>query len=295
MKRVLALLFAASVAHADPPAPYDYTIDPAPLYSKQTAIELVAGTWTAASVYAYFAWFRHATRTTAPIFTLEGFGVNTYAGGADKLGHFWAGHMFSYVTTEALAHGGFRTLPSSIIGFGLSQLFGTISEYKDSLHYQFEYGDIIANASGALFNILLENWPALDRAIDLRLDYWPTTEYLRLLRHGNVDGAQDYSGQSYLFAVHLRAIPGLDSPWLGWTKYVDAVVGFETRNYAPMPDDPSAIPRQTLYGGFAIDMQAVLETVFPDSTGRRVGHGFLEFASVPFTTVRLEEVSRTAR
>ena len=111
---------ARTRVHAEPPAPYDYTIDPAPLYSKETAVGLVAGTWGAASVYAYFAWFRHATRTTDPMFTLEGFGVNTYAGGADKLGHFWAGHMFSYVTTEALVHGGFRTLPSSVVAFGLS-------------------------------------------------------------------------------------------------------------------------------------------------------------------------------
>ena len=135
-----------------------------------------------------------------------------------------------------------------------------------------------------MFNILLENWPELDRLIDLRLDYWPTTEYLHLLRHGNVDGAQDYSGQSYLFAVHLRAIPGLDSPWLGWTKYVDAVVGFETRNYAPMPDDPNAIRRQTLYGGVAIDMQAVLEAVFPIRPGAASVTASLEFVSVPFTT-----------
>ncbi|HET9989531.1 MAG TPA: DUF2279 domain-containing protein [Kofleriaceae bacterium] len=295
MKLVLVLVFvlAAPIAHADPLPPAVSDAEPEPLYSKDTAIVLVAGTWAAASTYAYFAWFRHATRTTDPLYTLEGFGVNTYAGGADKLGHFWAGHMFSYLTTEALVHGGYRTLPSSLVGFGLSQLFGTISEYKDSLHYQFEFGDIIANCSGALFNVLLENWPALDRLIDLRLDYWPTTEYLRLLRHGNIDGAQDYSGQSYLFAVHLRAVPGLDSPWLGWSKYVDAVIGFETRNYAPMPDDPSAIRRQVLYGGFAIDMQAVLEAVFPDSTGRRVGHGVLEFVSVPFTTVRLEELTRS--
>ena len=290
VKALVVLLFTASIAHAQP---YDYTIDPEPLYSKETAVALVGGTWAAASTYAYFAWFRHATRTTDPIFTLEGFAANTYAGGADKLGHFWAGHMFSYLTTEALVHGGFRTLPSSIIGFGLSQLFGTVSEYKDSLHYQFEYGDIIANASGAIFNILLENIPTLDRLIDLRLDYWPSTEYLRLLRHGNVDGAQDYSGQSYLLAVHLRAVPGLDSPWLGWTKYVDAVIGFETRNYAPLPDDVNAKPRQTLYGGIAIDMQAVLERLFPDTTGRRVGHGFLEFVSVPFTTIRFEELSRS--
>ena len=71
------------------------------------------------------------------------------------------------------------------------------------------------------------------------------------------------------------------------------MIGFETRNYAPLPEDPSSLRRQTLYGGIAIDMQAVLERVFPDSTGRRVGNGALEFVSVPFTTLRFAELSRS--
>ena len=115
MKRVLVLVLATRSRRRLRAAPYDYTIDPAPLYSKRDRRRARRRHVGAASVYAYFAWFRHATRTTDPMFTLEGFGVNTYAGGADKLGHFWAGHMFSYVTTEALVHGGFRTLPSSIV------------------------------------------------------------------------------------------------------------------------------------------------------------------------------------
>jgi len=283
VKRLIIVMLLASTAHADP--------EPEPLYSKETSVAIVAGTWTLASTYAYFAWFRNATRTTDPMYTLEGFGVNTYAGGADKLGHFWAGHMFSYVTTEALVHGGYATLPASWIGFGLSQVFGTVSEYKDSLHYQFEFGDIIANCSGALFTVLLENEPALDRLLDFRVAYWPTHEYLRLLGHGNVDGAQDYSGQSYMLGIHLRAIPGLDdSPW---TRFADVVVGFESRNYAPAPDDPNAIRRQVLYGGVAVNMQAVLEALFPDTTGRRIGSGVLEFVSVPTTTLRLGELSRS--
>lgn len=284
---ILLALALARVAHAD-------ADEPEPLYSRTTAIAAVAGTWGAVSVYAYYAWFHDATRTTEPLFTLEGFGVHTYAGGADKLGHFWAGHTLSYMTTEALVHGGFRTLPSSIIAFGLSQLFGTVSEYKDSLHYQFEYGDILANASGAIFTILLENIPALDRLIDLRLDYWPSHEYLRLVKHGNIDGAQDYNGQSYLLGIHLRALPGLAaSPWTRWSKVVDLVVGFETRNYAPLPDDPNATRRQVVYTGFAVDMQAVLEALFADSVGRRVGHGVFELVSIPGTTLRLVEASRS--
>ncbi|CAN5646871.1 hypothetical protein BH11MYX1_BH11MYX1_35120 [soil metagenome] len=285
MNRLVLLLALTGVAHAE---------EPEPLYSRTTAVAAVAGTWGAVSVYAYYAWFHHATRTTDPVFTLEGFGVNTYAGGADKLGHFWAGHMLSSVTTEALVHGGFRTLPASIIALGLSQLFGTVSEYKDSLHYQFEYGDIIANVSGALFTVLLENVPALDRLIDLRLDYWPSREYLALAKHGNIDGAQDYSGQSYLLGIHLRAIPGLtDSPWTRWGKFADIVLGFETRNYAPAPEDPNAIKRQVLYTGLAVDMQAVLEALFHDSIGRRIGHGVFELVSIPGTTLRFVELGRS--
>jgi len=285
VKRWLVLLALTSLAHAD---------EPEPLYSQTIAVAAVAGTWGAVSVYAYYAWFHNATRTTDPLFTLEGFGVNTYAGGADKMGHFWAGHMLSYVTTEALVHGGFRTLPSSIIAFGLSQLFGTVPEYKDSLHYQFEYGDVIANASGALFTVLLENVPTLDRLFDFRLEYWPSHEYWKLVKHGNIDGAQDYSGQSYMVATHLRAIPGLtDSPWTRWGRFADVVIGFETRNYAPLPADPSLLKRQVLYTGLAVDMQAVLEALFRDSVGRRIGHGVFEFVSIPDTTLRFVELSRS--
>jgi hypothetical protein len=280
MKRLVLLMLLASTAHADP--------DPEPLYSKETGAAIVAGTWGAVSVYAYFAWFRNATRTTHPIYTLEGFGVNTYAGGADKLGHFWAGHMLSYATTEALVHAGYDTWASSWIAAGLSQVFGTVSEYKDSLHYQFEYGDIIANCSGALFTVLLENVPKLDRLFDFRVEYWPTHEYLRLLGQGNVDGAQDYSGQSYMLGLHLRELD--DSKW---TRFVDVVVGFETRNYAPMPDDPNAIKRQVLYGGVAINMQAVLDALFDDTTGRRIGDGVFEFVSIPYTTLKFPELSRS--
>lgn len=288
MKRIFILIALARIARAGDDA------QPEPLYSKTTGAALIAGTWGAVSVYAYFAWFRHATRTTDPIYNLEGFGVHTYAGGADKLGHFWAGHMLTYATTEALTHAGYRVLPSSLIALGITQAFGTFSEYKDSLHYQFEFGDIIANCSGAIFTVLLENIPKLDRLFDFRVEYWPTHEYLRLLRHGNVDGVQDYSGQSYMLALHLReALPS--SPWLGWGKYVDAVVGFETRNYAPAPDDPTAIPRQVLYLGASIDVQAVLDHFFADSLGRQIGKGVAEFVTLPDTTLRFGELYREAR
>jgi hypothetical protein len=37
----------------------------------------------------------------------------------------------------------------------------------------------------------------------------------------------------------------------------------------------------------------VLEALFRDSLGRRIGHGVLEFVAVPGTTLRFAEVSRS--
>jgi hypothetical protein len=273
--------------------PETVTTSPRPLYSKRLAATAFALTYATIGTWAYFAWFYGKKGTDHPLYTLEGFGVNTYAGGADKCGHFWGSYMLSRVTTEALVAGGWRRLPSSLVAVGISQVIFTLSEVKDSFIYQFEYGDIIANVSGAGFALLTENVPIIDRLFDFRLQYIPSREYLHLLRHGNIDGFQDYSGQSYMLAMHLSGIPGfVDQPWGWWGRYVDVVLGFETRNYAPQPDDLTQPRYQRLYGGIALNMQGVLRSLFKDSTGRRLGIGAFEFVSIPGTTFRYFEASR---
>lgn len=262
-------------------------------YAKPLAAGGVALTYAAFSTWAYFAWFRgKQSRGIGP--TIDGFGVDTYAGGADKLGHAWASYALSRGTTALLVHAGWQRLGSSIVSAGLSQFFFTWSEYEDSFVYQLEISDLIANVTGAALAVLMDNAPALDRLLDFRLEYFPSADYRRTVREdGNIDVAQDYSGQSYLLALHLGAVPGLTAPAaLRWAGYVDVVAGFETRHYLPVPE-PAVAPTQRLYLGIALDVQAVLRAAFCDSTGRRIAHGVAEYVSVPFTTWKALDATRS--
>src|SRR5690242_10266221 len=68
------------------------------------------------TIWSYFAWYYD--KPALPEFKVGGdgyFGEDTYAGGADKLGHLWANLALSRGTTELLRWGGWRPLPASAI------------------------------------------------------------------------------------------------------------------------------------------------------------------------------------
>ncbi len=68
-------------------------------------------------------------------------------------------------------------------------------------------------------------------------------------RGEGIDISQDYTGQSYMLAPHLGALPyDHESRALRWTEYADLVLGFQTRHYEP-GEMPVAIHRQTEYIG----------------------------------------------
>ena len=152
--------------------------------------------------------------------------------------------------------------------------------------------------TGALLAVLLENSPQLDRLFDFRFQYFPSSDYRYLVRNmpffqrGNgIDFTQDYSGQSYVLALHLREVPVVrEQPW---AQFVDVIGGFETHGFDPMPQDPSVVPRQIFYAGISVNMQGVLDALFPDSLGRRLGHGFFEVVNLPYTTLRFGEATRS--
>ncbi len=269
-------------------------VDPAPPPPRRNRAKLYAAgglalTYGLFSTYAYFAWFRGKENRGMGI-TFDGFGVTGYAGGADKLGHAWTGYLLSRATTGFLTTAGWPRLESSIVAASISQVFFTLSEFEDSLIYQFEISDVIANVAGAAFAVLMINVPAVDRLLDFRLEYVPSKDYRRTVRDdGNIDFFQDYSGQSYMVALHLDALPRMPRV-LG---FADVVVGFESRNYSPDPIDPLTAPTQRLYLGVALNVQRVLGELLCDSPGRRVGHHITEYVSLPYTTLKALDTQRS--
>jgi hypothetical protein len=226
----------------------------------------------------------------------ESFAPEAYGGGADKFGHFWGNYALTRGTTAALVAGGWPKLPSSLVSYALSEGAYLVIEIQDGIApHGFGKKDLYANILGGAMGVLFDNVPAIDRLLDFRLEYWPSTQYRKnVWRTVDFDGAQDYTGQSYMLALHLGALPGLAAhDWGYWSRFVDVAAGFEAKHYVPVEDMPTHAARQTVYAGLAVNMQGVLSHLSHDSKGRRFGRGLFEVYSLPHTTFRYLEASRS--
>jgi hypothetical protein len=256
---------------------------------KQLVLLGVAGAYAGLTLWHYYAWFHNRERKPYRIGGDGWFGKDTYAGGADKFGHFWGSAALSRVTTEVLVGGGWPRLTASLIGVGVSSFLYTVSEIKDGFYWELSPGDLIMNLAGVGFALIASNVAEIDELIDFRIEYLPSAAYLRkLAKDGNVDMFQDYSGQTYLAAFHLKGIPRLTEPdWMHWARYVDLIVGFRTRNYAPDSLDKTAPRRQYLFAAVGINLQHLLEVatghVERGPGARGVLHTTFELISVPYT------------
>jgi hypothetical protein len=284
---------------ASPEAPRDHEI---------AASLTLAGLYAGFSAWTYFAWYRKGCRPEPKpcddfLWGRDGaFGADTYAGGADKLGHAWATLALARLGTEVLHQwGGHERRASTIVGTALSEALFLGVEIRDGFSYQFSYWDFAFNTLGAALAFAQSTWPRVDELVDFRVQYFPSAQYRPRFKDGDVDVAEDYSGQTYLLALHLGGLPGLrDARWGWWSRYVDLAVGFETRGYKPEPlvdpEDPAAeIPhRQTLFLGVTLNAQGVLDRLLDRRAprARKVMHGLFEVFNLPYTTLPVLDGTR---
>jgi hypothetical protein len=262
----------------------------------------VAAVYAPFVTWEYYAWY-HGAYHQPLWFDIashdESLSAKTYAGGADKFGHAWAHYTLTRGTTEILVAGGWNHWAAGLICFGIDQLEATFSEMKDGPVWGYEIGDSISNLTGALLAVAMENFPALDALFDFRLQYWPSSAYIKLLekspttRGDGLDFSQDYTGQTYMLAFHLDELPYDHGAWyLKVLDYTDAVIGFESRHYEP--NEPTAPRFQHEYAGVAINVQALLSALLHPSRGLTIGRGIAEVYSLPYTTLRFVEHTSTA-
>ena len=265
---------------------------------------LYAGFWG----WAYLAWYRnHPEKDEHDIGRDGWFGVRTYAGGADKVGHAWATMVLARSGTALLDKGGWNRTHAALLSAGLAELLFLGVEWKDYYYYEFSPADFTFNTLGALSAIALDLSPRLDEFVDFRVEYWPSKQYLHNLFNSDSpcekrtpgqpscsrwNVAEDYSGETYLLALHLGAFHTLrDMKYGTWSKFVDVAVGFETRNYKPPPTllggpmlDEPVIRRQTLFFGVTFNAQGLIDHLMPrESKLRKAGHGVLEVLTPPWT------------
>ena len=99
--------------------------------------------------------------------------------------------------------------------------------------------------------------------------------------------AEDYSGETYLLALHLGGIHTLrDMPHGDWTRFVDVVGGFDSRHYKPPEPDPMVLRSQQWFLGVSLNAQGMFDYLLsPKSTLRTITHGLFEVTNLPYTTL----------
>jgi hypothetical protein len=245
------------------------------------SLALVGGVYASVGLIEYVARLGHAPAHPFLISDQDGyFGANTYAGGEDKLGHAWMTMTLTRLASRALRAGGWSDTGAAIVGGGLAYGLMLAHEIEDGYQYEFSPGDLMGNTAGLLLGIATELSPGLDRVIDFRVEYWPSPEYLAILANqrphtaGDLLPFQDYSGETYLLAIHNH--------WSSWTELVDFVVGFHAQNYKPNPIPPGKTQSQDLFVGVSLDVQQLFDHMRPGKV-RTIGHAVTEVLSVPAT------------
>jgi hypothetical protein len=203
--------------------------------------------------------------------------------------------------------GGFSRRKMSILSATLSELLFTSVEVKDGVYYEFSFSDLTGDTTGMVLALLLDNFPRLAEAFSYRVDYTMSEMYARKIAGDSPCAAncsrwniaEDYSGQTYLAAVHLSAFDAIRSKLGAWSRFVDVGVGFGSRNYKPNPDkDLPERPHQDLSLRVAINAKGIGDFALENRrsaaarTAKLMIDGIFEVFNFPYGSFPLLTTSR---
>ena len=274
----------------------DQLVKPAPIPAKEdhlwTGWTLVAGSYAAIGGYGYYSWSQEEDHRDF-FFKSDGwFGKDTYAGGADKVGHCFSNYLLTRSGYDILSWAGLSRDHALTASVALAALLYTAIEIKDgrTKHLGFSWNDIVADVCGNLLATALVLNPSLDRALDFRLEYYPTREYLDAVNDtGTLNPVEDYSGMTFGLWYHLSEVPGLKKvPVVSWLRFVDLGVTYGTRNYRPDPYDNGA-PRQELSAALTLNIAAIVRALAGDHAHPIVSasNWIFEYFTIPGTTLKV--------
>ncbi len=157
---------------------------------------------------------------------------NTYAGGADKLGHMYTDFVLGRGLFHLYRAYNYSRKDSVFYSFVSGSVARTIMELADGFTtYQFSAGDLLFNLLGSSSNALLLLDPKIEETFYMSWSYWPSDE-VRAGHHDAADFSTDYSGMVFGFNADvygLRRLAGQSSSH--WSDYTYLGLNYFTRNF----------------------------------------------------------------
>ena len=177
------------------------------------------------------------------------FDYDSETGGSDKTGHFYMTYLLSRVLSARMEDRGYSLEQSSLVGSLSGMLAMTLLEVGDGTsEYGFSKEDLLSDGIGATLAYLIRSNPRVDAFIDVRLEYWPTANYVK-----DGDNTTDYSGMRHLIAFQLSGFESLQRSYL---RFVEFQVGYYARGYRTIDTQPQS---QHLYAGVGISLSTLAQ------------------------------------
>ncbi|MGH8809064.1 MAG: DUF2279 domain-containing protein [Noviherbaspirillum sp.] len=275
--------YAAYASDAAPPEKEHSSMSPTPEQMQRRTLGIILGGAAALGVYGKTHWWQNGFDSGFHTASEGWFGQNTYAGGADKFGHLYMTYAVTRLFSRAYEWAGNTPDASLRMAAVMTLSAFTAVEILDGMtqKWRFSKEDAIMNAVGVGAALLLEKNPAIDRVLDLRLQYWPSPEN----RH-NFDPFGDYSGQTYLLVAKASGIPALREHH--WLRYLEFAVGYGSRGYGDPQSAVNSERSRNVYVGISLNLSEVLRDSvfrhsFEPSRPQRFTETFLEYVQVPGT------------
>ncbi len=212
------------------------------------------------------------------------FSKSTYAGGTDKLAHFYSHYTIDRISYYMYRQSGLSREDALKHSFILATSIGTLIEIGDGLsHYGFAVNDLISDMAGIGLGHLLNYDAYLDELIGLQLWWWHDDTATGQHKRGQKlrDPVDDYNNQKYVLNFRMAAIPVLRD--FTPTRYLNIDVGYFSRGFKDSPIGTQL--QKTLYTGLSINVSQVLRDLFPNSDSGYAVSTFSRFYQFPYTSI----------
>jgi hypothetical protein len=176
------------------------------------------------------------------------FEYDSPTGGSDKTEHFYMTYLLSRVLSSRFEDRGFSKYKASLYGSMSGLLAMTLLEVGDGTSdYGFSKEDLIADTIGSILAFLIRSNPKVDDFIDIRLEYLPSSGYLK----NDGDTTTDYSGMRHLVAFELSGFDALKDTY---AQYIEFQLGYYSRGYRSYDNEEKS---QHVYAGIGINLSQI--------------------------------------
>ncbi|MBI2378926.1 MAG: DUF2279 domain-containing protein [Deltaproteobacteria bacterium] len=212
-------------------------------------------------------------------------GRDTYAGGADKLGHLYCTYVSMHVVAALYEELGMTSSESVWYAALFTGLLWNGFEVIDGFtKFGFEYGDVVANTIGIGLGAVVQLVPTIGGIVGLRLGYVPSRDFLANDR-SFLKFINDYTGMTYYFDLRAKGLFEAFDLDPGWARYVVAGPIWGTNHYSPIRRHEER--RRTFGAHLGISLAEALRDFGDGDAGVNGIARFFDFYAVPFLGVTL--------